>query len=195
VSAEAQLHRLLELVCEPLDVLARIAPRCDVVRARIVPVPVLHDPDLLTIRDEVAARRDLVDSLEQRTIRRVRDEVNVVKRVAIPCERHTEIDECLYLGREVEVAIVDRVVERLDAEAIASGEQYLVALIPDRECELAAQRMNRAGALLLEQVQRDLAVGPRTERVSLLLELAADPLEVIELAIRDDVKPLVFVRD
>ena len=90
---------------------------------------------------------------------------------------------------------MDRVVERLDAEAIASGEQYLVALIPDRECELAAQRMNRAGAPLLEQVQRDLAVGPRTERVSLLLELAADPLEVIELAIRDDVKPLVFVRD
>ena len=95
----------------------------------------------------------------------MRDEVNVVERLAIPRERNTELDERLHLGRQVEGAVVDGVVERLDAEAIARGEQHLIALVPDGERELAAQLVDGPSTSILVQVQRDLAVGPRGEGV------------------------------
>ena len=61
------------------------------------------------------------------------------------------------------------------------------------ERELASQRVERACALLLEEMQCDLAVRSGSEHVALPLELRANPLEVVELAIHDDSQPAVLV--
>jgi len=121
--------------------------------------------------------------------------VNVVERLAIPLERNTELHERLHFRRQVEGAVVDGVIERLDAEAIACREQHVIALVPDGIRKLAAKLVDRPGTSILVQVQRDFAVGSRSEGVPAALQLAADAFEIVKLPVRDDVKPLVFVRD
>ncbi len=108
-------------------------------RGRVVPVPVRNHADLLAVGQEVAGRRELVDAGEQRTVGRVRHEVHVVERLAIPAQRHAESGERLDLRRQIEGAFMHRVVERLDAEPVARREQLPIPLVPDRERELAAQ--------------------------------------------------------
>ena len=83
----------------------------------------------------------------------------------IPAQRNAELGERLDLRREIERPVVDRVVERLDAEAVARREELAVARVPDRERELASQRVERARAAILVEVQRDLAVRARAEDV------------------------------
>ena len=53
-----------------------------------------------------------------------------------------ERDERLGFRGEVEDAVHDRVVERLDPEPVARGEQPALVLIPDREGEHAAQMID-----------------------------------------------------
>ena len=168
VGAQPQPDRFLERVLEPLDPLARRRRPTAVSSARgIVPVPVRDDANLLAVGQQVARRRELVDAREQRAIGRMRHEMHVVERVAIPAQRHAERGERLDLRGEIERAVVDRVVERLDAEAVARREELAVARVPDGEGELAAQRVQRARAAILVEVQRDLAVGSRAEDVAL----------------------------
>ena len=50
-------------------------------------------------------------------------------------------------------------------------------------------------AEFLVQMQRNLAVRTRSEQMSAPLQLASLAFEIIELAIDDDVNPLVLVRD
>ena len=175
--------------------LARVARRGDVILHGVIPVPVLHDAHVLAVRHQVAPRRKLIDAGEQRAVGGVRDEVHVVQRLAIPAKGNAELDERLHLGREVEGSVVDRVVQRLDAEAVARREQRAVAVIPDGVRELTAQRMHGPRALRFIEMQRDLAIRARSEGVPLALELRADALEVVELAVVNQVKPAVLARD
>ena len=89
-----------------------------------------------------------------------------------------------------------RIVERLDAETVARSEQRPVALIPDRERELAAQRVDDAGAMLLVEMEGDLAVGAGAERVAARIRSSrAETLEIVELAVGDELKPPGLVGD
>ena len=95
----------------------------------------------------------------------------------------------------MQCALVLRVEEGLHAEAVARGEQALVAGVPDDEGELAAQAVEALGAEVLVQVEGDLTVGLRAEAVAARLELRAQPLEVIELAVVHDHQRAVLVGD
>jgi hypothetical protein len=112
--------------------------------------------------------------------------MDVVQRVAIPAQRHAGFGQRLDLRCEIERAIVHRVVQGLDAETITGGEELPITLVPDGECELPPERRECPRAAILEEVQRNLAVGPRPERVPVLFELAPDPFEIVELAVDDD---------
>jgi hypothetical protein len=50
-----------------------------------------------------------------------------------------------------------RVVERLDTEAVACGEQRLVGLVPEDEGELTTQPVQALRAELLVEMDGDLA--------------------------------------
>jgi hypothetical protein len=88
---------------------------------------------------------------------------------------------------------VASVVERLDAEAVPGGEQRLTRVVPQGEGKLAAQLVETTRAEVLVQVEEDLAVRAGGEAVAALLELGADPREVVELAVHDRVHPAVLV--
>jgi glycosyltransferase involved in cell wall biosynthesis len=113
----------------------------------------------------------------------------------VPAGRHAGGQDRLHLGRQVEHAAVDRVVERLGAEAVARGEQQALPLVPQDERELSAQPRQAGGPALLVQVDQDLAVGAGAEAVAAPLQLGADRLEAVELAVDDDLDRAVLVRD
>jgi len=85
--------------------------------------------------------------------------------------------------------------EGLDAEPVAGSEEPLLRLIPKHERVFAAQLMEALGSQILVQVERDLAVGAGPKLVARAFQLAAYPLEVVELAVHDDVAPPVLARD
>ena len=109
-------------------------------------VPEFHHANLLAVGQQRTSRRQLIDAAEQRPIGRMRYEMDVEERLAIPLQRYAELGKRLDLRGHVERAAVDRVVERLDAETVARREQLAVARIPDGKRKLAAQRVHRARA-------------------------------------------------
>src|ERR1700761_2642521 len=60
-------------------------------------------------------------------------------RLGIPSGRHAGRKQRLYLGCEIERLIVECIEQRLDAEAVARGEQLPLLRIPQNECKLAPQ--------------------------------------------------------
>jgi len=70
-----------------------------------------------------------------------------------------------------------------------------MGLVPKDERELAAQVRQAIDAEVLVEMQRDLAVRARPEPVSGVLQLTADPFEVVELAVDDDPRRFVLVGD
>jgi hypothetical protein len=124
---------------DALHVLSFVGDGCRISREREVPIPVWHDTHVLAVRQQVAARRKLIDPRKRRTVGRMPEELHIVQRLQIPTERHTEFHERLHLGGEVEHPVVDCVIHRLDAEPVARGEQRTVPLVPDSERELTSQ--------------------------------------------------------
>ena len=113
-------------------------------------------------------------------------------RLAVPAGGHAGGEERLDLGGESRASVVEGVEERLDPEAVARREEDLVRFVPEEQRELAAQLRQARRAQVLVEVQGDLAVGARPEPVPAALELPLDPLEVVELAVDDDVEPAVL---
>jgi hypothetical protein len=127
IRAQPQADRLFEGVAQPVHPLARLDVACPFVLTGIIPIPIRHDPDLRAIGQQTAAGRHLIDPLEERAIRRVRYELDVIERFTIPSERYAESGERLYFGREVNRLAVGRVVQRLDAKAVSRCEELTVA--------------------------------------------------------------------
>ena len=162
-------------------------------RPRQIPVPL--QPHRPFPGPHHVPRRHLSNPAKQRPpLIRTRKQP-LVHPALVPRARHPRREKRLRLRREVERAVVLRVEERLEAEAVARREQRTGLLVPDHEGELAAQVLQAARAVVLVEVERDLAVGAGAEAVSLRFELGADALEVVELAVDDDVQPTVLARD
>ncbi len=85
--------------------------------------------------------------------------------------------------------------EGLHTEAVPTGDEPVVALVPYHEGVFAPEAVQALGPELLVQVEDDLAVGPRAEPVSPALQLAADALEIVELSVHDDLDGAVLVGD
>ena len=121
--------------------------------------------------------------------------VGLEERGAVPAGGHAGGEQRLDLGGQVQRTAVMRVVEGLDAEAIAGGEERVVGAVPEHEGELAAQLVQAGRAEVLVEVQGDLAVGAGAEAVASALEVALHALEVVELAVDDDPQALVLAGD
>ena len=90
---------------------------------------------------------------------------------------------------------MQRVVERLDAEAVAREHEPAAARIPQGHREHAAEPLEAVLAELLVQMDDDLDVAGGREAVSASLQLGAQLDEVVELAVADDGDAAVLARD
>ena len=108
----------------------------------------------------------------------------IVQPVAVDLDAPQERQQRLDLGREIERAVDARMVERLDAEAIARHEQPAPGGIPKREREHAAQLFHATLAPLLVSGEDHFRVGSGGEPV--LAQLLAQFDEVVDLAVVGD---------
>src|SRR5208337_5126885 len=80
---------------------------------------------------------------------------------------------------------VVRVVERFDAEGVASQEQALLALVPKGKGIHAAELVDHFPALALEEVQEDFGVAGGLEAAAMPFELGAELAVIVNLAVED----------
>ena len=99
------------------------------------------------------------------------------------------------LGRELELAVVRAVVQRLDPVPVAREDEAPLARVPDRDREHPAQPFRETGSPLLVRVNQDLGVAVRAERVARTLQLGHELLVVVDLAVLHDDDGAVLVRD
>src|SRR5205807_8909878 len=99
--------------------------------------------------------------------------------------RERELDAARLLGQGV--------VQGLDAEPVSREHEAPALRIPQGEGEHAAQLVDEVRAVLLVEVDDDLGVAPRGEPVPLRLEPPLELLEVVDLAVEDDLDGAVLV--
>ena len=80
-------------------------------------------------------------------------------------------------------------------KSVARREHHSATRVPQDDCELATQLVQALDAIILEQVERDLAVGSRPQPVAPGLELALNRLVAVEFPVDDNSRLLVFARD
>ena len=183
VGPQAQPHRLVEL---PADDLLGVLQRHLVVD----PGPQFHVPVLPQLEAAPKAnhrevpRGDWLHVNERDGDRQKRQGVAKLDGVQIGRPQARGEDPFRF-GRQDHSIAAAGVEERLDAEAVASGNQQSLPPIQQQERELAAQVAKEIQPVFPVQGKNDLGVRAGREPVAALFELRADSLEVIDLAVRD----------
>ena len=140
-------------------------------------------------------RRELSDAREQRRRTRYVAVAEIVPdRVHVDLNGHTRPGQQRFdfRGEQQHTVLVPQE-QRLLAEAIACQHQSFASRVPDGKGEHAAQPLYAILAPLLVGVDDHLGVGGRTERVPSGLQIATQFLEVVDLAVEDDLDLAVLV--
>ena len=151
----------------------------------VVHLPPAAGADLAALHDEDVSGWELIDSGKQRLVRERELKRQVVaETVEVRLDARQERKEDLRLGRAVENVVDERRVERLDAEPVPGDDEALGTLVPERECEHAAESGKRVQPPPPVGTQDDLRIRVRPEGP--LAELAAELLVVEDLAVEGD---------
>ena len=155
------------VVDAPLQLVGRLGlgRRRGVARLDLRQIPVARHRDLAAVPLHDRRRRQLLDAAEHRQRRRdiAQGEVGAERVVVDGAVHLRHGQERLDLGAEHQVAAQLRVVERLDAQAVAREDQLLDAVVPDGEGEHAAELLGAVGAPFFVGVDDDFGVGVGTE--------------------------------
>ena len=99
----------------------------------------------------------------------------------------------LDLRAEQKRVAVPPVVKRLDAQAVARGEQRRLRAIPDRKREHAPQMFHAVAAVLFIEVNDGFGVASRAVAVASGFELGAQLGVVVDFTVEDDPNVLILV--
>jgi hypothetical protein len=196
VGDQPRTHRALEQV-ERLGNEIRSRHRADgAVGHRRLPVDTLFGLPRVDVDLEHAPGAELANAVDQR--RRARDvaerEVGV-ERVEIEPQRAPDGREQRgELGGEPEPVAVQRVEERLLAEAVAGEQETPALLVQDREGEHPVERVHQVRAKVLVQMDQDLGVAAAGEPVTAAAQALLEDGVVVDLAVEDRPDRGVLVR-
>ena len=167
------------------------ALRRGIVGPRIIEIPILVQLHVLLGRDQVVAGRNLKNPVKERAHLMSAEFDGVIDGLGIPTSRHSGGKQGFHFRCEIERFPVEGVEQRLDAEAVAGGEDRPVGFIPKHKSEFAAQSVQALRAEIFIEMQSDLAVGSGAQAVTRLFEFALDRFIAVEFAVDDD--PGLFV--
>jgi hypothetical protein len=85
--------------------------------------------------------------------------------------------------------------QRLDAEAVACGENRPMSFIPQYESEFASQVMQALRADVFIEVQRDLTIRASTQTVARAFEFTLNRFVTVEFSIDHDSREFVLACD
>ena len=178
VAAQVQGDRLAQ---QRLDALLEVLRRVVEVEV-VVDLPVALGRDPAVADPHAVAGQELAHALEQGLAGQAELEGQVVlEPLEVRADGRQERQQRLRLRGEVEDVADLGVVERLDPEAVARAEQLLLALVPERVGEHAAQAVERVRAPAVVGAHHDLgvAVGPEAAAADLRAQLGV----VVDLAV------------
>src|SRR5665213_907405 len=92
----------------------------------------------------------------------------------------------LQLRTEVQIVAAARDVQRLDPHAIASQNQPVVALAPQRNRKHSPQPRETLRVPLQKRIQNRFGVAVRVETISALFQFAAQFQVIVDLSVEDD---------
>src|SRR5258708_8518674 len=98
-------------------------------------------------------------------------------------------------GSEVEISLVERIVKRLLAQAVAGQDQFAFGLVVDGEGEHATQFLDAVGSHFFVEMNNDFGVAVGAEAMATAFELGANVEEVVDLAVVNDPGAAVFIED
>lgn len=114
-------------------------------------------------------------------------EVGVERRRVDLAAQPGDAGQRLQLGGEGEGAVGEhRPQQRLLADAVAGEHEPLARRIPQRQREHAVQPLDEAQAVLLVEVRQQRRVAVAADPVAAGVEVGAQLLEVVDLAVEDD---------
>ena len=148
----------------------------------VLDFPVAPHDDVAVADEQVVARQQLLDAPEERLA--VQHELEgevVLQALGVGLDRREERQQRLGLGGQEQQAVDLRVVEGLDAEAVARAEERLLLLVPEGEREHAAQLLQAVHAPAPVRAQDHLGVRRRAEGA--LAEHLAHLDVVVDLAV------------
>ena len=87
---------------------------------------------------------------------------------------------------EMQLPVLDRVIDWLDAELVAGEEQAAAARFPDGQAEHSLKAVEDLVAPFHEALDDDLRIAVTAEPVALGLELRAERAEIVDLAVEGD---------
>ena len=177
-------HRFVEHAVDLVGPLVEPLGLVDLVRDAVEAL----DVQLAVLEHHEMAGQQLVDVLEHglRVVHVL--EAQVLRQhlaVELFAERRMR-QKRLDLAAVDEAVAVVLVVERLDAEQVARAHEALLRRVPDGDGEHAAQLLEHVRAPRLVAVDDGLGVAVRDEGVAERLELGAQLLEVVYLAVERD---------
>jgi len=191
VGLEAQPHRRAQQLVQGLERVRRLGGGLGVVERVVAPY---REPPVLPPRAAPGLERADPPKRSAGRARRPERE-DLVQALGI--ERALDLardQQRFHLGREIEIAVPLRVIQRQDAESVAREKHGPGAPVVDRERELAVQALQHPLAPLLVSVHQHLGVAAGAEQVPAGLQLAAQCEVVEDLAVVDDEDAAVFVR-
>ncbi len=105
------------------------------------------------------------------------------------------LKKCFYLRRERDPSVMNAVIERLDADAVANKPEAARLRIPQRNGKHAAKFLQAIDAPFFKGVQDDLGVGVIRfpAAVPQFFELAPDLRVVVNLTVKDDLERAIPV--
>ena len=145
---------------------------------------------------EAVCRRQLEDAGEEGLVGRgeLHGEIRTQRLLVHGLLEMRMLEEALDLGAKQQVALVGLVVvERLDAEDVTRAKELARAHVVHHEAVHTAQALDQALSPLLIAVHENLGVGIAVEGVAGGLQLGAELLEVVDLAVEDDEDGAVLV--
>ena len=142
----------------------------------------------VSVHGHAMCGRQLEDAFEERFGQRAELEAQVLlKCFAVRLARvGWVLKDALDFGREDELAVLLRVIERLDAEEIARAEQLARFAVPNGEREHAAQAIEHTFAPGQIAGQQHFGVGIRLKRPACGFKLGAQVAVVVDFAVEHD---------
>ncbi len=156
-------------------------------------LPVARDPEPVRPELEGVGGREPPDAGEERLVPLV--EIPLLEVVANGAQVRLARAEDPRLAREREPCACAAVVERLDPEAVARGEQRSPFRVPDCERPHAVEPLDAARSPFAVAGEQDLRVGLRPEDVTFAAKLLAKLEVVVDLAVEDQLVAAVVARE
>src|SRR5437899_2496671 len=160
-------------------------------------IPVASHPSMAAVELQQMPGRQFMDAVKGcERIRNITKVEEIEQPIGINvCECGLSSEKGLDFRAKQKTSLVERIVQRLFAEAIACQQQTLAVFIPQPESKHSPKMVNTIRTVVLIEVHDHLSVTVCIELVTASFQLVSEFGEIVDFAIENDPDAAIFVVD